>query len=177
MNTCIHCKEECQVIKGKPYHYTECGLDNVYIHGVNQYRCPKCGETAVEIPKVKDLHLLIGRDIVCKDGLLEGQEIRYLRKEIRLRSGEMAELLSVDAATYSRWENSKKHIGEAEDKLLRLIYVLNAENETGRLLHRGIRALNVLKRYAPSKKKKEKIELTVADWMMLNKPLFGESAC
>ncbi|PXF52160.1 MAG: hypothetical protein C4B57_11380, partial [Deltaproteobacteria bacterium] len=45
--TCFQCGGELQVNKNKPYHYTESGLDNVVLFGINQYKCKACSETFV----------------------------------------------------------------------------------------------------------------------------------
>ncbi|MCX5834978.1 MAG: type II toxin-antitoxin system MqsA family antitoxin [Deltaproteobacteria bacterium] len=180
MKTCWECGEEINIIKDRPYHYTESGLDNIYLHGVTQYECTKCGEKAVEIPKVKNLHLVIGRDVVCSEKKLKGQEIKYLRKELGLKSKQIAEILSVDLSTFSRWENSKASIGPVADKLLRLIYVLNAESEKGRVLHKGIRDLKVLTQKTKPQKKSEgkTLVLNPADWLMQSEePFFSADLC
>jgi putative zinc finger/helix-turn-helix YgiT family protein len=183
MEACWQCGSRVSVIKDKPYHYTECGLDNVYLYGVNQYKCAKCRETAVDIPKIRELHLMIGRILVCDDSPLTGPEIKYLRKELRLKSKEVADFLSVDVATYSRWENSKIPIGATADKLLRTLYILNAESEAGRVLHKGIRSINVMRNLkAPAdtkhridKSKVSNIELTLSDWLIMpSEPIFCE---
>jgi ssDNA-binding Zn-finger/Zn-ribbon topoisomerase 1 len=55
MQTCGECGSNLQIIRGEPYHYVGCGLNNVYLHGINQYKCPRCGESGPEIPKVEAL--------------------------------------------------------------------------------------------------------------------------
>ena len=37
MQTCWKCGNKLQVIKDRPYHYVECGLNNVYLYGSTQY--------------------------------------------------------------------------------------------------------------------------------------------
>ena len=59
MKTCWECGAELQVIKDKPYHYIESGLDNVNLYGIIQYKCGNCGEGGPEIPKSEELHLVI----------------------------------------------------------------------------------------------------------------------
>ena len=110
------------VIKDQPYQYKESGLDNVFLHGIIQYKCNHCGEEAPEIPNLKELHLLIGKSITCSNEYLSSREITYLRKEIGLKSKEMADLLSVTPQEYSKWENSRDTISSGCDKYLRLLY-------------------------------------------------------
>jgi hypothetical protein len=58
------------VIKSEPYCYTEGGLDNIFLYGIVQSRCPECREEVVTIPNIKGLHLAIARTLVCKDEML-----------------------------------------------------------------------------------------------------------
>ncbi len=175
MQTCWNCEGKLQVIKDKSYHYVECGLDNVYLYGIIQYQCIECGEGGPEIPKVEELHLLIGKNIVCQEEQLTGPEIRFLRKELGLKSKEMAELLSVAPETYSKWENSRGNISRVHDTQLRLLYVLNAEDTAGKVLHEGIRfARSIIPRKAKDKKK---IEISANEWLMPSKEPFFSEAC
>jgi putative transcriptional regulator len=71
---------------------------------------------------VKKLHRAIGNDICRrKKSLLVAEEIKFLRKELRLKAKELAAILGVTDSTMSRWENGKKQIGEGQDRLLRSI--------------------------------------------------------
>jgi len=162
------------VIKDQPYHYKESGLDNVFLYGIIQYKCNHCGEEAPEIPNLKDLHLLIGKSIICSNEYLSSREIIYLRKELGLKSKEVAELLSVTSQEYSKWENSKDIISPGCDKHLRLLYVLNADYETGKVMHSGLglmRNISLSKKSNP-KKKNKMIVLSVSEWMKPAVPLF-----
>jgi hypothetical protein len=37
MQTCWKYGNKLQVIKDRPYHYVECGLNNVYLYGSTQF--------------------------------------------------------------------------------------------------------------------------------------------
>jgi len=167
MKTCWECDEKLQVIKDASYHYTECGLDNVYLHGIIQYKCTKCKAGGPEIPNIEELHLLIGSMVICKRIPLTAQEIRYLRKELEVKSKEMAELLSVTPQEYSKWENAKDIISRHYDKSLRMLYILNAESKTGKVLHDGIRfAKQMASMKQPQHKPEEaKIEISASEWI------------
>jgi len=179
MNFCWECGSTLTIIKDKPYHYTECGLENVYLHGIIQYECSACGETGAEIPRIKELHLMIGKYIVCQEESLTGAEIRFLRKELGLKARDMAEYLSVTPQAYSKWENSHNRISPVYDKQLRLLYVLNAEEKFGRVLHEGIRFLQRLKlsQTASSDSTAEhRLEIAAHEWLMpITEPLFSET--
>ena len=53
---------------------------------------------------------------------MTGEEIRFLRKEMRLKANELAALLGVHKVTVSRWENNEEAIGSSSDRLLHYIY-------------------------------------------------------
>jgi putative zinc finger/helix-turn-helix YgiT family protein len=167
MDTCWSCEKPLKVIKGKPYHYTESGLKNIILHGINQYECTACGEKAAEIPRVEDLHFVISKILVCKKTLLSGCEIRFLRKEMGLKSNVMAKILSVDPSTLSRWENAKGPVDESSDKLLRVIYMCWASEQRKEVLFQDLLKLEpVIHHGHPSKRipQPAKIELTAAEW-------------
>ncbi len=176
MKKCWICGRGLVVIKDQPYHYKESGLDNVFLHGIIQYKCNHCGEEAPEIPNLKDLHLLIGKSIICSNEYLSSREIIYLRKELGLKSKEMAELLSVTPQEYSKWEDSGNIISPGCDKHLRLLYVLNADYEAGKVMHSGIRFMrNIsLSRKVIQKPYDKMIVLSVSEWIKPEVPLFNE---
>lgn len=179
MKICWKCGAELQIIKDKPYRYKESGLDNVDLYGIIQYKCKDCGEGGPEIPKIEELHLVIGRLLVCKEHSLNAQEIKFLRKELGLKSKEMAELLSVSPQEYSKWENSKDIISTVFDTKLRLIYVLNADYQFGKVLHDGLRFMKqiVQTKKASSKYVEKKMEISLSEWMKPIEPLFFTEEC
>jgi len=105
------------------YHFSESGLDNVYLHNVDTLHCPKCGKDFVSIPRSPELLQCIAEAIVLKPGLLIGPEIRFLRKNLHLKAGEFAKMIGHSRVTLSGWENSKKLLQRPTDRAIRLIYV------------------------------------------------------
>lgn len=106
--------------KRELYRYLESGLDNVYLE-TDVFKC-KCGEAIADIPNIHALHELIAAGLVKRSSQLIGSEIRYLRKQMHLKAVELAELLSVNKVTVSRWENGSENIGATNDKLIRFLY-------------------------------------------------------
>lgn len=104
--------------------YIESGLDNVRLSDVELWSC-ECGATAVGIPAVPELHTMIGQHLLRKPALLSGAEIRFLRKNMGYSSKGFAELLGIDKATVSRWENDKQAPDRPTDRLIRLVYASN----------------------------------------------------
>ena len=59
--------------------------------------------------------------VIHKPWRLEGKEVKYLRKYLRMTAQEFSRLVGVDKATISRWENNVDKIGPHSDRLIRLI--------------------------------------------------------
>ncbi|MBW1954013.1 MAG: hypothetical protein JRI66_13205 [Deltaproteobacteria bacterium] len=103
------------------YHYLESGLDNVWLCDIELFHCP-CGEEGPLIPRPIELHNLIGACLVSQKHPLSGREIRFLRKRLALTGIKFANLLGVDNATLSRWENDKEKPSSLADRCIRLLY-------------------------------------------------------
>jgi len=177
MERCSQCGGGLKTLEDRPYHYTESGLDYVWLIGILQYRCEKCGESSVEIPRINRLHLLIGSTIVRKKELLTGSEVRFLRKEIDMKSKDIAAALSIEPETYSRWENGKQAVAAYHDKSLRMIYVMNASENLGKVLSQDSRfeLHNIAVEKAP--KESAKVQFAPPEWLnRLDEPIFGRRA-
>lgn len=101
------------------YHFKLSGLDNAYIEDAHLIKCG-CGVGL----KIKSMVLVLdelGNAVINKPGPLNGQEIRYLRKNAGLSAREFARLLEVDHTTLSKWENGRAP-GRPNDLLIRLAY-------------------------------------------------------
>jgi len=111
------------------YHYTECGLDNVYLEGIDIYKCENCGNMEAKIPRIDELHLGIAKCIIAKPQRLNNKEIRYLRKYMGFKAVDLAKILEINKSTLSRWEAGKEKIGPANDRLLRLLVIRYKEEQ------------------------------------------------
>ena len=100
------------------YHYTECGLDNIYIDDVEVVH-DQHGEEVVRIPRIGALHRLIAKVLIDKQGPLAGRELRFLRTEMGLTQAQLAAIIQVDAQTVGRWERGETPIPAAADMLVR----------------------------------------------------------
>jgi putative zinc finger/helix-turn-helix YgiT family protein len=103
------------------YRYSECGLKNVTLVGIEVSRCARCGNYEVSIPHIEELHRLIARVLIEKATRLTGEEIRFLRKSLGWSGADFAKHIGVAEETVSRWENSSAPIGPQADRLLRLM--------------------------------------------------------
>lgn len=104
------------------YHYTECGLDNVYL--VNGYKLHQTthGE-GLSIEDVDGLHNLIGKWLIELPKPLNGAELRFLRTEMDMSQRNLAAVLATKEQTLRLWEKHRsKAIPGPADRLLRVIY-------------------------------------------------------
>ena len=101
------------------YHYTECGLDNVFIEGAVRFG-DRAGEEAVTIPAIGNLHRVIAEGIVAHPAKMTGQELRFLRSEMGLTQAQLAAILKVTLLTVSRWERNETPVNDAAEMLVRL---------------------------------------------------------
>lgn len=123
---CRNCGKAEMTVGTETYLYTESGLPNVVLVGVEVRRCPSCGHHEVVLPRVTELHRTIALAIIHKRSRLSGPEVRYLRKYLGWSGADFARHAGVDASTVSNWENDKDPIGSASDRLLRLMVVHGA---------------------------------------------------
>ncbi|MCY4129126.1 MAG: helix-turn-helix domain-containing protein [Gammaproteobacteria bacterium] len=100
------------------YHYTECGLPNVWIQGA--HAVDDAGEETIRIPNIRGLHRLIANAIVECDGRLTGAEMRFLRSEMGMTQTALARLVHRTRLTLSRWEREESAVDGAADALIRI---------------------------------------------------------
>jgi DNA-binding transcriptional regulator YiaG len=122
----------------KLFHYTQCGLDNVWLaNGYRAERTPYGRGFAVE--RMAELHDAIARWIVDSPRPLRGQDVRYLRVMLDLSQADLGRLLGVNRATVIRWENAPRApLGRVEDIAMRATWAARTD---GGLVAATIRAL------------------------------------
>lgn len=119
---CVECGKTMKK-KTVNHHYTESGLENVYLIGVDVYDCPSCGENYVHIPNPVQLHIILAVGLALKDDPLCGAEIRFMRKEVGMNGKSFAEFIGVSPITLSRWENDDGEHSPSHDRLIRLAFM------------------------------------------------------
>lgn len=77
MMKCDFCKSETTTERNQRYHYTECGLDNVYLENIDVRVCQACGQRSPIIPRITELHATIGQAIALQNVPLAGKESRF----------------------------------------------------------------------------------------------------
>jgi DNA-binding transcriptional regulator YiaG len=114
----------CDKMKGS-YHYTGCGLDNIYLANGFEHKVTPYGE-GVSIADADGLHAAIAKYVISSPNRLRGQEVRFLRSMLNVSQAGLGDILGVSRATVARWEgkNSDAPIPSGTDRFLRLFYAL-----------------------------------------------------
>jgi DNA-binding transcriptional regulator YiaG len=102
------------------YRYTECGLDNVTIHGA-EVLVDDAGDEVYCIRNVVGLHKVIAQCIITHGHGITPDELRFLRTEMGLTQAELAALVKKDHQTIGRWERGEKTIDQNAEALIRMI--------------------------------------------------------
>src|SRR5665213_3450402 len=85
------------------YHYTTCGLDYVYLQNGYKVHETKHGK-GVSISHAQGLHDAIARMVVGAPFRLRGQEVRFLRAQLKLSQDGLARALRTRRGSVARWE-------------------------------------------------------------------------
>jgi putative zinc finger/helix-turn-helix YgiT family protein len=110
----------------EPLHYTACGLDNIYLTSGYQTR-EVGGEIYVSVHEVDQLHVAIATFLARQKKVLDGQEIRFIRKYLDLTQRELGEFLGVSDQSVARYEKGQSPLDGATDGLLRLLVAAQAD--------------------------------------------------
>ncbi len=113
------------------YHYSECGLPNVYLK--NGFILEQVdGEEYLSIEDVDGLHHAIALQLAEKKQSLTGREFRFFRQLFNHSRRVLGELLGVDQQTVGRWEKGESAIPKTVDAAIRQLY-LESVNEDSNL--------------------------------------------
>jgi putative transcriptional regulator len=114
----------CVAMTKKAYHYTESGLDWVYL--VNGYEIHKTphGE-GVSIQDLGGLHAYLAEIIISSQARIRGQELKFLRSLLDLSQSGLGRVIGLSRPTIARLESKgTTPIPGAADRVLRLFYAL-----------------------------------------------------
>jgi putative zinc finger/helix-turn-helix YgiT family protein len=118
--TCTECASPV-TLERRNYRYTESGLSNVILQGIEVADCSKCSNTDVIIPRMAKVHRAIAQALVTSPARLTGDELRFLRKHLGLNGDQLGSYLHTDRTKISKWERGQDRIGPATDRLIRLL--------------------------------------------------------
>ena len=117
---CTNCGAAARIVRGS-YDFAESGLKRVRLQGIELIVCRQCGNIDPILPRVNDLMRLLAVAVVAKPYRLAGDEIRFLRKYLRMTGDEFGRLLHINRTNLSKWENDEDKIGPQSDRLIRTI--------------------------------------------------------
>lgn len=109
------------------YHYTECGLDNVWLENGYREKDTPYGK-AIAISDTDGLHTLLANELLQKPGRLTGKEFRFLRLRLGLSQAAVAKAQGVTEQNVSLWERHGK-VPKANDQLIRVMLLLHDAND------------------------------------------------
>lgn len=113
-------KGECDK---QPYHYTECGLDDIYLVSGYDVEETEYGE-AVSVKKADELHKAIGFHLAIESKVLTGKELRFLRNQMNLTQAELGRRVGQTSQSVARWEKQDLCDSNTPAQLLvRLLYL------------------------------------------------------
>ena len=101
------------------HRYTESGLDNVTIEGVN-FVMDDAGEECITLTNVNGLHKAIAYGIVRRHTGISGRELRFLRSEMGMTQAQLADLVHREPLAISRWERGEGGIDSNAETIIRL---------------------------------------------------------
>jgi putative transcriptional regulator len=104
-----------------PYHYTACGLDDVYIMSGYELEVTPYGK-GISIKNADGLHQAIGMSLVRSKKLLSGKEVRFLRHQMDLTQSELGKLFGTSTQQVARYEKEECEMPGPADRILRLLY-------------------------------------------------------
>lgn len=104
------------------YHYTECGLDHVYIHGINIEDDNHNKNT--QLVALGLLHTLISLELINKSGQFNNKEIFFLRYELSLTRKQLADKIDIseDKITSCEIDDNTKLDIDVENKFRNLVF-------------------------------------------------------
>lgn len=117
---CSNCGSEAKVSVGT-YPFNESGLSGVTLIGIELIECEACQNVDPIIPDVNDLMRALAWHLTTQRYRLSGEDVRFLRKYLKMTGVEFARLLGADKSTLSKWENGEDPIGTANERLIRSV--------------------------------------------------------
>lgn len=120
------------------FHYTQCGLDWVYLAGGVIHRVTPYGN-GIAISHADALHDAIFREIIRAPAPLRGQEVRFIRAYLDLSQEALGRISGVEGDDIARMESRREDvIPRPIDHALRLLGALKQSQPwlTDRILER-----------------------------------------
>lgn len=120
------------------YHYTDSGLDNVWLENGYTIHDTPYGE-GISIQNTEELHKVIGEWLISLPKPLTGAELRFIRLEMDMTQKNLAGMLGEEEQTVRRWEKARtKPVRGAADRFTRVLYnqFINGDGSIKALIER-----------------------------------------
>jgi len=103
-------------------HYRACGLDDVYLaSGYDEFETPE--GTGIRVRNLDGLLDAIGRHLATHKKVLDGKELRFLRRHMDLTQAELGKAVGLTSQQVARWEKGQNEISGAAEVLLRVLFL------------------------------------------------------
>ncbi|TBR41379.1 helix-turn-helix domain-containing protein [Marinomonas agarivorans] len=119
------------------YHYTECGLPNIYLKNgfITEKRDEKGSEKEqneeyTSIHDMENLHTAIAQSITDSHTALSAAEFKFLRIELNLSQKLLGQRFGVSEQTIARYEKGQSDIPRTTDAALRSLYMEKVEKNS-----------------------------------------------
>lgn len=116
------------------YHYSECGLDNVWLtNGFKVEEHSKYGKL-VSFNNVRGLHEAIARHLVEQPHRLTGAEFRFLRTELDMSQRVLGAILGTTDQAIAKWEKARdRPVANTPAERLMRAYVMEYLDDESRI--------------------------------------------
>lgn len=105
------------------HKYSESGLSNITLLGVTKYHCDNCGETTYNLGDVNQLNKLIVNSLIRKDSLLNGEEVKFLRKFMGYSGEMLGKIMGYTKDHIYKVESGSQEVNITIDHMMRFAVV------------------------------------------------------
>lgn len=125
---CTECGNDIVLVKKDKVLYDGIRVDNIYLENCEVEFCRHCGTESPVVRNIKKVHAMIALGMALQPAKLTGNEVRFLRKAVRMNAAEWAARIGIAAETFSRWENGRSPANQVE-KLARIDFLMSISKE------------------------------------------------
>lgn len=145
------------------YHYTECGLDNVWLE--NGYTVKKTAYgKATSVDDAIGLHQVLTIELTQKKGRVTGKELRFMRTVLGMSQEGLGKCVGATEQSVSLWERTGK-VPQYADSILRLLVSekLNGNSKVTEVIERINTVERICNQLIVAREKKHKWTSSVVD--------------
>ncbi len=145
------------------YHYTECGLDNVWLENGYTVKKTAYGE-ATSVDDANGLHQVLSIELTQKKGRVTGKELRFMRTALGMSQEGLGKCIGATEQSVSLWERTGK-VPQYADSILRLLVSekLNGNSKVTEVIERINTVERICNQRIVAREKKHKWTSTTVD--------------